>query len=102
VQAALAAQAETRDRIALEGVDPERDDEGVGPEGRDRAQPGLQCLTPGREAGAARQRQVEIEARTGAGAAFVRVAEEERVLAARVPVDRQHRRIRARARAPAW
>jgi hypothetical protein len=47
----------------------------------------VQCLTPARETGAARQGKVQIEAFASAGTQFVQIPQEERVLGMRVAMD---------------
>ena len=81
------AEGEARDRIALESVEPQRHDQRARLEPGDAAERILQRIAPDREAGAARQRQVAVEAQPVALAALVCVAQVIGVLGVRIAVD---------------
>src|SRR5438105_8179168 len=83
-----AAQAEARDRVALEGVDAQRHDQRIGALLPHLGQRLQQRLAPALEAAAARQRQVQVAAEARAMAPLVGVAKVERILGDRVAVDR--------------
>src|SRR5262245_24945401 len=73
----LGGDLEAGERIVLGGIEAEGDDERAGRKGLDGLRGGLEGRHVAIVAGAARQRNVEIGAEAGTGAALMRIAPEE-------------------------
>ena len=89
----VALEQEGTDRVELEGIDAERDDEHVGAVAGDAFQGVIQRGGPFGVPGAARQGVIDVEPVAGALAGFVRVAEKIGEFLARVAVDGHEKHI---------